>query len=556
MQRTAFVILAAVLSTSGGTRAEQAASTVAPDRVAAVDRLFQRWENTESPGCTVGVARNGVTLLERAYGMADLEQERPNSTDTIIEAGSVSKQFTAMAVLLLAQEGKLSLDDPIRKYIPEVPEYPQAITIRQMLSHTSGLRDWGAVAAVGGMPRWTRVYNHAHVLDIVARQTALNFTPGSEYSYCNTGFNLAAILVARVSGQSFAEFSRTRIFEPLGMHHTSWRDDYARVMKRRARAYQRDGRGGWREDMPFEDAHGNGGLLTTVGDLLTWNENFTKQAVGGAEVAGIMQKPSTLNDGTAIEYGKGLRISTWRGVPEVGHSGSTAGYRAHLTRFPQQGLSVAILCNAADANAGGLAHAVAEVFLGQALAPEATPAMAKLDPRVLDERAGVYRSRRTGAALRLVVRDGALREDDGPRMSAASSTLFVVGEGGARAEFETNPSTGAVTGLKMMPVNKDEHERFEKLPAVSPDADALTAYAGRYTSSDAELTLVAAVEKGGLVLKRRPDSVFALTPAWADAFTSDLGTVTFRRGAGGRIEGLSVSASRVYDMRFSRENHR
>ena len=213
-----------------------------------VDALFTAWSNA-TPGCAVGVSENGRILLERAYGMADLEHGVPNRPDTIFEAGSISKQFTAAAVLLLAEDGKLSLDDPVRKYIPELPEYAAPITIRQMLHHTSGLRDWGNVAWIGGWPRGTRIYTHDHVLDILARQEALNFAPGTRWSYSNSGYNLAAILVSRVAGEPFADFTRKRIFEPLGMTRTSWRDDFTRIVRDRAIAYANVG-DRYASDMP------------------------------------------------------------------------------------------------------------------------------------------------------------------------------------------------------------------------------------------------------------------------------------------------------------------
>src|SRR5688572_6161077 len=248
---------------------------------AAVDAIFARW-TTSTPGCAVGVSEDGRILLEKAYGMADLERGVPNRPDTIFEAGSVSKQFTAAAVLLLARDGKLSLDDPVRKHIPELPEYGQHITIRQMLHHTSGLRDWGSIEWIAGWPRGTRVYTHAHVLDILERQQSLNFPPGTRWSYSNSGYNLSVILVSRVAGEPFAEFTRKRIFEPLGMTRTSWRDDFTRIVEDRAIAYAESG-GRYALDMPFENVHGNGGLLTTVGDLLRWNWNFDSPKVGDDE---------------------------------------------------------------------------------------------------------------------------------------------------------------------------------------------------------------------------------------------------------------------------------
>jgi CubicO group peptidase (beta-lactamase class C family) len=327
-----------------------------------VDAIFAKWNNA-TPGCAVGVAVRGKPVLVKAYGMADLEHDVPNTPDTIFESGSVAKQFTAMAILLLAQDGRLSLDDQVRKHVPELPDYGVPLTIRHMLTHTSGLRDWGSIASIAGAPRTSREYTHAHVLDIVSRQKSLNFWPGTNWSYSNTGFNLAAIIVDRVSGISFAEFSKRRIFDPLGMTRTSWRDDHQRIVKGRAIAYSTT-TGGYQIEMPFENVHGNGGLLTTVGDLLKWNENFVKPVVGDAAVITEQAKAGKYSDGRDLEYGLGLFVRPLVGVKNIWHSGSTAGYRAHLNRFPDSHTSVAVLCNGSNGDATRSANDVSRLYLG------------------------------------------------------------------------------------------------------------------------------------------------------------------------------------------------
>jgi CubicO group peptidase (beta-lactamase class C family) len=348
--------IAVVIASSGAA----AAQTGVPE--AAVDDIFATW-TTATPGCAVGVAVGGKPVLMKAYGMADLEHNVPNTAETVFESGSVAKQFTAMAVLLLARDGKLSLDDPVRKHVPELPDYGVPLTIRHLLTHTSGLRDWGSVAAVAGAPRTSREYTHAHVLDIVSRQRSLNFTPGTNWSYSNTGFNLAAIVVSRVSGMSFAAFSTRRIFEPLGMTRTAWRDDHRRIVKGRAVAYAvREG--GFEIEMPFENVHGNGGLLTTVGDLLKWNENFVSPKVGDAALVAEQQKVARRTDGQDLDYALGLYVRPLGGVRNVFHSGSTAGYRAHLNRFPDAHTSVAVLCNVSSGNATSAANRVSRLYLG------------------------------------------------------------------------------------------------------------------------------------------------------------------------------------------------
>lgn len=524
-----------------------------PDQ-SAVDKVFSRW-TAATPGCAVGVSERGKVVLEKAYGMADLEHDVPNRPDTTFEAGSVSKQFTAAAVLLLVREGKLSLDDPVRKYIPELPDYGKPLLVRHILQHTSGLRDWGEVEAIAGWPRTTRVYTHAHVLDIVSRQKALNFEPGTRWSYCNTGYNLAAIIVARVSGKPFAEFCRARIFEPLGMTHTSWRDDFRRIVKGRAIAYEAVKEGGYLQDMPFEDVHGNGGLLTTVGDLLRWNENAVTQKVGDAEFLRLELQPGHLGDGTAHDYAMGLYIGKFSGLPEVSHSGSTAGYRAFLTRFPDQHVSVAVLCNASNGAAERYAHAVAELYLGEAIAAHRSatidPGHDRVSEAVLRSHAGRYRSLVTGVPIDVVYKDAQIALGGGTapggQLALRSETRFSAGDGSGRTyEWETRDRVRVTSPNRTSEV----YERVEPWKPTPGEAGALV---GVYYSADAETELKVIVSGEGLKVTRRPDTVARLRPVYKDAFVAeDLGLVRFRRDASRRVIALSVTTGRVWDLRFAR----
>jgi CubicO group peptidase (beta-lactamase class C family) len=518
-----------------------------------VDRVFAKW-TTSTPGCAVGVAIDGQPVLTKAYGLADLEHDVKNAPDTIFEAGSVSKQFTAAAVLLLAREGKLSLDDPVRKYIPELPDYGSPLLIRHMLNHTSGLRDWGSVAGIAGWPRTTRVHTHAHVLEIVGHQRALNFPPGTRWSYSNTGFNLAAIIVSRVSGMPFADFTRTRIFEPLGMTHTSWRDDHTRVVKNRAIAYE-DGRDGFHTDMPFETVHGNGGLLTTVGDLLTWNENFVAPKVGDASFVAEQQRVGKFGDGRAHEYALGLYNRSYKGVRQVDHSGSTAGYRADLARYPDQHLSVAVLCNVSSGNATQAGHAVADLYLGDRAKPPAPPAATyTLTSADLDRLAGLYRHTTTGVPL-TIARNGdglriergqadGLNPNAGQRLVAMSASRLVTA---TRQTWEFDARGARMTDAF------GTVDAYERVPPAKPTADQLKEIAGTYVSDEAETILTVALSGESLVIKRRPDTTLRLTPIYADAFNApQLGLVIVRRD-GGRVSGLSLVQDRVWDLRFARQ---
>ena len=518
-------------------------ATAQPDPAVRVDSVFAAWQVPGAPGCAVGVAQNGRTVLRRAYGLAELEHGVPNTPETVFEAGSVSKQFTAAAVVLLARQGRLSLEDDVRRYIPEVPDYGHAITIRHLLNHTSGLRDWGSVQDIAGWPRGTRIHTHAHVLDIVGRQRALNFTPGAEYLYSNTGYNLLAILVERVSGTSFAEFSRREIFQPLGMTRTQWRDDFSRIVPGRAQAYDHRG-GAYHLEMPFENVHGNGGLLTTVDDLLRWNDAVAGGALGG--ILGEMETRARLTGGRQIEYALGLRVAPYRGVREVAHSGSTAGYRAYLARYPDQGVSVAVLCNGAEANPTQLARRTAEVFLGDAVRDTPPPPAIAVAPEELERHAGLYRGRRTGEPLPLVMAEGTLTTGGGQRLVPVGPNTFRAGT----RQFEMVPGTPAV--LRVLLADGDTLV-YDAVAHWQPTPAELGAFAGEYRSDEAEAAYTAAVEEGRLVLRRRPDTRVELTPAYADAFTTPQGVlVRFVRGGDGRVRALTVSVERVRDLRFDR----
>src|SRR5579864_3571040 len=514
--------------------------TAPPDARAKVDKIFERYNRTDSPGCVAGATIDNANVLTAAYGMADLEHGIALAPESILEPGSIAKQFTAGAVLLLVQQGKLSLDDPVRKYIPEVPDYGTPITIRNLINHTSGLRDWGSVEGIAGWPRTTREYTHAHVLEIVSRQRALNYPPGAEYSYTNTGFNLAAILVSRVSGQSFPDFTRDRIFKPLGMTSTQWRDDFRRIVRNRSVAYSPSGNT-FRQDMPFEDVFGNGGLLTTVGDLLRWNRNFTEAKVGGRAFVDSEHQQGRLTDGRTIAYAAGLMVLHWRGLNEVSHSGSTAGYQAWLGRYPEQGLSVAVLCNVASANATQLGHQVANVYLASVIHEHPHEAVTP-DPAALEAKAGLYRSVRDHQTLSIEFQDGKLRMDRRGVLTPVADNVFSLGEDGPRAEFERDRLRIATEA--------DEGNYYEKVERWTPATAELEAMTGEYASDEAEVTFRVALEKDHLVIHRRPDATIALTPTYRDGFSSTLGSVRFLRDSAGRVTELSIGEQRVWDMRF------
>lgn len=524
--------------------------------LAALDGVFADFAAEDGPGCAVAVSRDGQQVMTRAFGMANLEYDIPNTGETVFEPGSVSKQFTAAATVMLALDGAISLDDDIRKYLPELPDYGEPITVRMLLNHTSGLRDWGSIAGIGGWDRTTRIHTHKHMLDIASRQKALNYEPGQYYSYTNTGYNLQAVLVERVSGMSFEEFSQERIFKPLGMTHTQWRDDFTEIVENRSVGYVKGDDDEWHMLMPFENVHGNGGLLTTVGDLLKFTHNLDTGEVGGPQFLEEMHRQGVLDSGQEIAYASGLFVGEYKGLREVQHSGGTAAYRGFLTRFPEHGLAVSLMCNAGQANPGGLAHEVADLYLADAISEDEAPmemASADVDAARVASLAGGFRDTRTGQHIRLVA-DGATLNwavGGGSLALLPTSATEFVSPNGVSITFETTPQGGGRPAANMdTPVANNV--RIEPVAEYAPTPAQLAEFTGAYHSDEAEVTYWVEVEDGALVIKDRYGDGENLEPVYPDAFTQGGTTFIFRRDPGGRITQASLSQGRVWDLRFER----
>jgi CubicO group peptidase (beta-lactamase class C family) len=542
---SAFSLLAVLAGSSGPSFAQ---GVPGQNDTQSIDAIFQKWNRVDSPGCVVGVERPGVLHLIRSYGSEDLEHDVPNTESTVLEAGSVSKQFTAAAILILAQQHKLRLSDDVRTYLPELRDYGAPITIAELLGHTSGLRDWGEVEGIAGWPRTTRIYTLEEVLDIAARQKDLNYPPGTAYSYTNTGYNLLAIIVARLSGQSLAQFTYANLFVPLGMKHTQWRDDFTRVVKGRAIAYV-FGKDGYHQEMPFENAYGNGGLLTTVDDLLRWNRALSAGELGKF-VTEELQRQTLLTGGRPIAYARGLFVQSYQGLREVSHSGATAGYRAWLGRYPEQNLSIALLCNAGDADVVRLAHGVADLFLPK-LPPK--PALAGAptfspSPEQLTEHVGLYFGLPTGLPLQITMLDGSLRIGYGAVLAAQSANAFSLGSSTlhftSRDHFDLEDDSGGV-------------QAFDRVQPWHPTAEQLTEFVGRYSSDETLSTWVVSISGGKLELvpldrRGRPRT---LTPVYESAFELEpagSGAIGFSFDSHRQVSGFDWHTSRVYSLHFVR----
>lgn len=333
------------------------------DTLKQIDQLLSRYQANE-PGASLTITRNGQEIFHKHIGIANLEYAIPITDSTIFEAGSVSKQFTATAILLLVQEGKINLDDPVKNYIPELPDYPEILTVRHLMNHTSGLKDWGALAGLGGWPRGTREYTNDLALAYIVKQPTLNNIPGDEYIYSNSNYTLLTILAERVSGQKLVAFTKKHLFDPIGMTNTSWRDDHRRLVKGRATGY--DGTNNeFTTNMPFENTYGHAALLTTTRDLDRWNRSWATSLLGGEELLKLRTQTGKLNDGTPIIYASAVMVDSFLNHPRVYHTGSTAGYRALLTYYPLEDISIAFLSNNSHTNVSEINNDLATIFFGK-----------------------------------------------------------------------------------------------------------------------------------------------------------------------------------------------
>lgn len=334
-----------------------------------VDNLFKEWDSNESPGCALGIVRNGELIYSKGYGIADLEHDIPITASTVFYIASVSKQFITMSILLLEEQGKLDLDDEIQKYLPDFPKYEAPLTIRNFIHHTSGVRDYLTLWTLTGNDYMDHIDEHA-VYRMIKRQKKLNFTPGEKYLYSNSCYFMLAMIVEKASNQSLKEFAQENIFAPLNMKNSHFHDNYLHIVKNRAFSYKPNDEDFDNLIMRF-DLVGSGGLYSSIKDLYLWDQNFYNNKLGKAdpELIKTMYKDGLLNNGESAGYAFALINGYYRGLRNVSHGGSLAGYRSQLMRFPDQNFSVIILGNLASIKAKIMAQKVAEVYLNDIMDP-------------------------------------------------------------------------------------------------------------------------------------------------------------------------------------------
>jgi CubicO group peptidase (beta-lactamase class C family) len=441
----------------------QRAFTQTNDTTSRIDNLFSSWNNA-TPGGSVLVARGEQILYHKAFGLANLEGNIPNTVNTIFEAGSVSKQFTAFSILLLESEGKLKLTDDVRKYVPELPIYEAPVTIQQLLNHTSGLKDWGSIGSLTGFPRGSRDYTIPLALHIMSKQKSTNFKPGNEYSYSNSNYTMLTVIVERVSKQTLEQFTTERLFKPLGMNNTRWRSNFRDIVPNRAQAYSHNDKA-YELNMPFEHIYGHGGLLTTTADLLKWNRLLETHKPGGDALFNKRIERGRLNDGKSIGYAAGITHGEVNGVAEIVHSGATAGYRAWLAYYPSEKLTVALLSNDASFDPYGVGHDIAKMYFGSLPPtivepePEAEPAKVAFDPKLY---VGEYYSDEAECSFKIIEKDNGLAiVNDAIETIPLEATAPNTFEGIGKIEFKSDAKK-KITGFNIS-ISRASNVPFKKV---------------------------------------------------------------------------------------------
>ncbi len=526
----------------------------AQDKTSEIDKIFS-WATPSTPGCVVAVSQHGKMIVNRAYGLADLERGVPLSLDSVFDIASIRKQFVAAAVLLLVEEGRLSLSDDVHKHVPELPDYGHKITLDHLLTHTSGLRDW--------VPLRNWANGSYDAMTMILRQRGLNFAPGEEWSYSNSGYVLLTEIVARTSGMSFSEFARKRLFEPLGMKNTIYVNDLRAVIKNRALAYEPEGNR-WRMAMLLDNERGGGGaLFSTASDLVLWSDALASHRLGRF-VSEKIEEPTRLNNGRKLNYGRGLGFTTNYAGRVLLHSGGAAGYRSILVRFPEQGMSIAVLCNAGERsdNRDEFAGRIFDLFMAdkglRRPAPTA-PAATTVEGLDVNSKAGLFFSERTGEPLRLIANAGRLGVAGGGPLVAVTKDRFRNPRASlmfmSEDKFELNFLSQDEFDLKSM---EGQTTRYRRARPYAPSADDLKAFAGRYESDELRAVLQIAPGKGGLSarLNESPRQVLELSPVDPDTFQRGMQTVRFRRDQAGKVIALDLINPVLRNIRFTRLNDR
>jgi CubicO group peptidase (beta-lactamase class C family) len=526
-----------------------------------IDSLFIEWNQPNHPGGVVGIMAKDRTLFLKAYGLSSLDFLVPTSTETIFNIASVSKQFTAMGIVILDIKGKISVDDDIRKYIPELHDFEETITIRHLLHHTSGLRSLHALLELAGW-REDDTRTNEDLYRFMAKQRNLNFTPGDEYLYCNTGYMYMAKIIEIVTGENFTEWMKKSVFEPLGLINTYVEDKYNRIVPQNATSYYGSQSNGFERAVEYWGYVGSGNVHSTTNDLLKWMSNFYDPLPGWEAHFELLQTLDNFNSGELNTYAFGVRIGSYNGIKSIQHGGSIGGFRSNVVTYPEKELSIVILTNFSSSSVGQKINAVSKILLGSEVDEETNSSpkdikSVKIPNRILGEYEGSYWNDKSNYIRKIYLKDDTLRyfrteESESPIVPIAKNEFQMLG-----VSSELIVRFGAEGNDKAMHVTIDDgppiiSHRFNQIESTKKE---LASYAGKFYSPELETTYIIALndEKLSCYHPRHGESEIKRIKKDVLEGTWPFNIAKYQRSKVGAITGILVSNGRVRNLWFEKQ---
>jgi len=528
-----------------------------------IDSIFSDFNDINKPGLVIAIEKNGKIIFSKGYGSANLEYNIPFSPTILFPVASVSKQFTVFSILLLAEQGKLSLDDDVRKYIPELSSFGETITLRHLASHTSGLRDQIYLLPIAGW-KLDDVITQENVLTVVLNQKELNFKPGDEFAYSNSGFTLLAEVVSRISGKLFAEYTQENIFEPLNMTNTFFKEDYEKVIKNVAYSYYIENTE-YKKSGENSDYVGASGMYTTVNDLSLWSSNFSKLKIGSTNIINQMNTLAVLNDGSTFGGAYGQFVSKYKGLELIDHSGVSAAFRAYLGRFPKQNISIMIFSNYISTNPKVLAMKVADVILKDKMdiidiqSTKRKINTKKITKSELEKYTGNYWNEKGNYARKIYVKNDTLmyyraKGNESPLVPIDNNRFQMLDVNvDVKVKFEiANEKNMVLTVNNGNPIISESY-----IPLSDSDIETKQ-FIGTYYSDELQTTYNIVIKNNKLIIKQLRIGEMNLMPIKQDVFSVDkwfIDVVEFERNSKKEINGFRISNRRAKNIKFTKETY-
>jgi len=530
----------------------------------AIDSIFTEWNKADVPGCALGIIKDGKLIYAKGYGMANMEYDIPNSASSVFRIGSTSKQFTAACIALLAEKGKLNLDNKLNQYFPDFPKYANSISIRNLLNHTSGIRDYLTISYLKGMSD-DDYYLDSDIMKWLVNQSDLNFKPGEEFLYSNSGYWLLGQIVKEVSGKNMADFAQEEIFEPLGMSDTHFHNDHTQIVKNRASGYVPDGNSTYKISMTTLDMIGDGGIFTTINDIKKWDDAYYESSVLSTEFWSMMIQQGILNNGEVIDYASGLMISKYKGLKTVRHGGAFVGFRAELLRFPEQKLSIAIFANRGDANPSSKANQVADLVLKESFIDTKTTdqnpndikkeQFIKLSTIELEKFSSNYWNETDSYVRKIYVKNDTLRyyrnaNSESDLMPISKNEFKMINVGADVIVNFDNKEKHTMTVI----VNGGKPGIFKEYEPVVYKKEGLAGFEGSYYSKELDVNYSIKLEGDSLILYINDSKKSPLECIMENLFSNDdYGMFQFKNNKEDKISSFRLAAGRVKNLNFEKK---